>query len=69
MYNNLYFRKLLDYKKNNLVPIYTTTKDELASFYTTNKNDIINNPDILNPFKIPNVVNVNNSKILFICFF
>ena len=59
MYNNLYFRKLLDYKKNDLMSFYTTNKNNFASFYTTNKNDIINNPDILKPFKIP----INNNKI------
>ena len=35
------------------------TKDNVVNFYSTNMNDISNNPDILNPFKFP----INNNKI------
>ena len=47
MNNNKYLQKIIN------------TKNNLLAYYNTNVNDISNNPNLLNPFKIP----INNNKI------
>lgn len=47
MNNNKYLQKIIN------------TKNNLLAHYNTNVNDISNNPNLLNPFKIT----INNNKI------
>lgn len=47
MNNNKYLQKIIN------------TKNSFLAYYNTNVNDISNNPNLLNPFKIP----INNNKI------
>ena len=60
MNNNLIFNKIINNKHYIKINDYiTTNKDNLNLFYTKNKNDIKNNPDILNPLSFP----INSNKI------